>query len=393
MLAELEATPKDQFGKVPEDLRSFAAKEVLPAAYRSGVSLERIQQAALQLASTGDYPFDGIGKVIRLLEPREQEAEIRTLVHEAASNFKPVFRSEESIRDYAYFLTETWGQLGRTERLSALSPFLASLERMAANEEDHTLGKQVLTGDDPATSRAYARFLLQSCRIETASLPEPVLERWRKLQHNLRAGGEVSNGPDALSHVSVRVGSKPSASAIAEASGRVSERGELLWIRSNGSAEPRLLLNHLALIASPELRYEAIQTILVSERLNRETRESLEQEAKRTESQKNSPMVRLRILRTKILNSKACETEEHRALVKSAIVTAEELFRLGYEGSSSRPAYAQPGFGESMEILKANQKCDPYAANQVAQAIQHPVLKAYALVLTARPSGGPAKEQ
>jgi hypothetical protein len=46
-----------------------------------------------------------------------------------------------------------------------------------------------------------------------------------------------------------------------------------------------------------------------------------------------------------------------------------------------------------MEILKANQKCDPFAANQAAQAIQHPVLKVYALVLTARPSGGPAKEQ
>lgn len=383
-LLSLDPSPADESGGRPEDLRCYAAQTIFPAALAKGVPAQRILEAAMALSANGDFPFQALGLVMAKMDAVATRDDITQMALQAASHFRKKFRADNGLREYAAFVKLSWEKLSSGERLVVLEPMLSRLEEIAGNREDGTLNKAVLRSTDGPDSKAEANRIVASLQTLGTQLDAKFRERWLKVSEALAiADSKETSREEPLGYVAMPPGKEVSPREMQSATSKVMERGQLRWIERNLDAEPALLFARLARIALPDLRYRAASLIRQKLPANSPEAAELVAELNRIEKSELAPEVRLKVLHTKLRGDAACEEPGQESLAGSALDLANELFAISYNAAANRPAYDHLGYEESMSIVRHLAQCDPEKALRLTGKLQHPVLRAYAVVAVA----------
>ncbi len=263
VLAMIDPPEPTQEGQSkPMDMRTYAAENVFPEIWKTdGVpALDHIRAQAEHIGETGEYPYRAIGKILPDVGKRSQP-KAETLFTEALSYYTKSAPDHDSDREFALFLSESWGVVPRSLELQALKVAVAHLNQSKNSAKNSAFMARVQTAKGASEFTELSDELLYELLPKIRELDPQWAQELTEKNDALGKAATIGDKPKYKESVVIHNTSGASPAQVAAAGEAGLERSRLRNITDMARSDPEGALRLSAYLADPTLRSIAVARI------------------------------------------------------------------------------------------------------------------------------------
>ncbi len=249
-------------GGLPEDVRAFGARIVLPQFWKregSG-SLDDIRRAAQHVGDTGQYPYMGMAPIIRdLLKLGDIRAD--SLLSEALAYYTQPSRFRASDKEFVQLLGAVWDVAPLSWRREALSTAVAHLTGEAKPPEAETFRARLLTEKGVAEFKSASQRLLFELLPKVREIDPDWARRLVESHPEIGQASAAAGGVKFSEEVTVHNVSGASPARVDEVQGTGLQRSRLANIRGIAQTDPEQALRLSSSLSDSLFRLEALSSV------------------------------------------------------------------------------------------------------------------------------------
>ncbi|MFQ5777190.1 MAG: hypothetical protein ACE5IP_04200 [Terriglobia bacterium] len=368
-----------------EDVRSFGARTLFPLlwAKQAEAALPKIEEIAVWLGSTGQYPYGAMTEIVlKVAETDPQKA--AALFAQAVSFFPRDPGIGNTNRRYIGFLLRTWEVPGGGLLRQAIQEGLRALER-DADTRTTSLYAEVTTAQGSIRFESEAELLAYRLLPLIEQLDPDWAERVREDYPALRGAPPITLG--ARLNIAAALALQPG-DRNPTAMGKALDEHRLMQITQMAERDPKAALETAFSIRDPDRRAIALaRTLPAYATADKEQAEARLRQSARYLDSMEPGREKLRLLVALARGYFALErVKDANQATARALDLGEELFAQDLQANPGTMAYAASGSEEMTTLVQwaAKNSADPLTILSRIRQVRSELLRARLLVFFAQ---------